>query len=120
MKPLSIREEQVFELRTAGLKNRQVAERLGITEDTVKSHVKQLINKGFMTPRLGGRDRIDGVEVVRIVTSRRLTPDQKLDQIRLLFSNQGLGTTLDWAEELLRKDDEAKQRNADKLDQIGQ
>ena len=120
MLELTKREAQVLELRTSGLKNREVADKLGISNDTVKFYVKQLIMKGAMEPRPRTHERIDGVAVVKIFMSRALTPDQKLDQIRMLFFDQGDGSTYDWAVELIRKDDEARQKRIKQLDQGGQ
>ena len=52
---LSRREREVLAEMVAGLPNQQIAERLGICEDTVKSHVKAVFRK------LGARDRAHAV-----------------------------------------------------------
>jgi DNA-binding NarL/FixJ family response regulator len=52
---LSQREREVLEHVLAGLGNRAIAERLCITEETVKSHVKSILRK------LGARDRTHAV-----------------------------------------------------------
>ena len=51
MPDLSAREIEVIELVVAGLKNNQIAARLFISPETVKSHLTNLLNK------LGARDR---------------------------------------------------------------
>ena len=45
MQELSERERQVAELAVQGLRNREIAERLFISEETVKSHIRSIFNK---------------------------------------------------------------------------
>jgi DNA-binding NarL/FixJ family response regulator len=54
---LTPREIQVLELVAAGNSNKVVADRLEITEDTVKSHVRSILNK------LGANDRTHAVTI---------------------------------------------------------
>ena len=49
--PLTKREEEVLTLLVQGRKNREIADALGIVEETVKGHVKNILSK------LGVRDR---------------------------------------------------------------
>src|SRR4051812_32200512 len=53
--PLTARELEVLELLAEGLPNKSIAERLGISDQTVKFHVAAIIGK------LGARNRTDAV-----------------------------------------------------------
>jgi DNA-binding NarL/FixJ family response regulator len=52
---LSTREREVFDLLAEGLTNRQIAQRLFITEATAKLHVRHILAK------LGARSRVEAV-----------------------------------------------------------
>lgn len=45
MPPLSIREKQIFDLCALGYSNREIAEIVFISENTVKFHLKQIFRK---------------------------------------------------------------------------
>ncbi len=53
--PLTAREVQVLELLAEGLPNKAIAERLGISDQTVKFHVSSILGK------LGAANRTDAV-----------------------------------------------------------
>ena len=53
--PLTAREVEVLELLTEGLPNKSIAERLGISDQTVKFHVSSICGK------LGAANRTDAV-----------------------------------------------------------
>jgi DNA-binding NarL/FixJ family response regulator len=55
--PLTDRELEVLQLITAGNRNRDIAEHLFITEETVKAHVKHAMEK------LGATDRTEAVAI---------------------------------------------------------
>lgn len=57
--PLSEREREILVLVAAGKPNREVAERLVISESTVKSHIKHIFAK------LGARNRTEAVAIAR-------------------------------------------------------
>jgi len=70
--PLSPREEEVAALVSQGLSNREIAERLVISDRTVESHVQSALNKlGFRT-----RAQIAGWAVGQGISSDRAS-DQK-------------------------------------------
>ncbi len=54
---MSVREEEVLNLVADGLTNREIAERLAISEETVKTHLKRLYQK------LGASDRTEAVAI---------------------------------------------------------
>jgi DNA-binding NarL/FixJ family response regulator len=54
---LSVREIQVLELLAAGSSNKEIAQRLAISDETVKSHLKRLYDK------LGVSDRAEAVAI---------------------------------------------------------
>ncbi len=55
VEPLTPREHEVLSLVADGLRNREIAERLGITEHTVKFHLAAVFGK------LGATSRTDAV-----------------------------------------------------------
>jgi DNA-binding CsgD family transcriptional regulator len=55
IEPLTPREHEVLSLVADGLRNREIAERLGITEHTVKFHLAAVFGK------LGATSRTDAV-----------------------------------------------------------
>lgn len=55
--PLTDREVEVLELATEGNRNRNIAERLFISEETVKAHIKHILEK------LGASDRTQAVPI---------------------------------------------------------
>lgn len=57
MDSLTARERQVIECISAGNSNKRVASLLGITEDTVKNHVKSILSK------LGALDRTHAIDI---------------------------------------------------------
>jgi DNA-binding CsgD family transcriptional regulator len=57
VEPLTAREVQVLELLAEGLPNKAIAERLGISDQTVKFHVASIFGK------LGARNRTDAVRL---------------------------------------------------------
>jgi DNA-binding NarL/FixJ family response regulator len=63
--PLTIREGQVLELLADGLSNKQIASRLGVSDETVKFHLSAVFGK------LGASNR---TEAVRQAIRRGLVP----------------------------------------------
>lgn len=55
VEPLTPREQQVLELVADGLPNRAIAERLGVSDETVKFHLASILGK------LGAANRTDAV-----------------------------------------------------------
>jgi DNA-binding NarL/FixJ family response regulator len=49
--PLTPREVEVLQLLAAGLSNPQIAERLSVSEETVKTHVRHLLGKLVVASR---------------------------------------------------------------------
>ena len=64
-KKLTAREVEVLQLIRDGFKNKQIAERLSISENTVNFHIKNIVDK------LGANDR---THAVTIATRRGLLP----------------------------------------------
>ncbi|TRV80411.1 response regulator transcription factor [Streptomyces sp. 130] len=60
---LTLREQELMELVAQGLSNRQIGSRLGITEGTVKRHLRNIFDK------LGASSRLDAVN--RMLPHRR-------------------------------------------------
>jgi DNA-binding NarL/FixJ family response regulator len=52
--PLSEREIEVLQLAAEGAANKQIAERLGLAENTVKNHMKAILKKLEAADRTGG------------------------------------------------------------------
>ncbi|MPZ50251.1 MAG: hypothetical protein GEU75_13305 [Dehalococcoidia bacterium] len=65
---LTPRERQVLDLITEGLTNEQIAEKLGISPNTAKFHVSEIISK------LGVSSRHEAVEVMRVRSHRQRLP----------------------------------------------
>jgi len=63
MLPLTLREEEVLRLMAEGLRNKEIAARLGISERTATFHVGNVLSK------LGADGR---VEAIRLARRRRL------------------------------------------------
>lgn len=55
--PPSKREEEVLQLAIKGNRNRDIAERLFISEETVKAHMRHILQK------LGGSDRTQAITI---------------------------------------------------------
>jgi DNA-binding NarL/FixJ family response regulator len=49
--PLTAREEEVLHLVTEGLTNRQIADRLVLSERTIETHVRHILGKLDLTRR---------------------------------------------------------------------
>jgi DNA-binding NarL/FixJ family response regulator len=69
--PISVRELEVMTLLAKGLSNRQIAERLGIREQTVKNHVTRTMEK------LGVSNRLE-VGLLAARHNLRLTADESV------------------------------------------
>jgi ATP/maltotriose-dependent transcriptional regulator MalT len=65
LETLSDRELEILALAAEGCLNREIAERLVITESTVKSHMKHIFGK------LGARNRTGAVAIAR---ARQILP----------------------------------------------
>ena len=57
--PLTVREQELMSLVAMGLSNRQIGNRLGIAEGTVKRHLRNIFDK------LGAGSRLDAVNKLR-------------------------------------------------------
>ncbi len=57
--PLTSRQQEILPLLAEGMPNKQIADSLGVTEGTVKQHLKELFK------RLGARNRTQAVKVAR-------------------------------------------------------
>lgn len=64
--PLTNREKEILEQVALGLSNRAVAERFGLSEHTVKNHLKNILQKLHLRSR---------VQLVRYAMERGMTPD---------------------------------------------
>lgn len=96
---LTAREEQVVVLRNQNLLNKEIAKELGISEGTVKIHVRSAIVKGFAASRnRAAETSINGVEILRIILNSN-NRREMLKRVRLLFIDQGSETEsdLEWA-----------------------
>jgi DNA-binding NarL/FixJ family response regulator len=51
--PLTVRETEVVRLIAAGLRNKEIAERMGVTENTAQGHVKSILAKLKVSDRSG-------------------------------------------------------------------
>lgn len=54
---LTVQEVKVLGFLPGGLKNREIAQRIGVSENTVKTHLRNALRK------LGARDRAEGAAV---------------------------------------------------------
>jgi DNA-binding CsgD family transcriptional regulator len=59
MPPLTLREEEVLKLMSEGLRNKEIAARLGITERTATFHVGNVLSK------LGADGRVEAIHFAR-------------------------------------------------------
>jgi DNA-binding CsgD family transcriptional regulator len=59
MPPLTVREEEALKLMAAGLRNKEIAARLGITERTATFHVGNVLSK------LGADGRVEAIHFAR-------------------------------------------------------
>ncbi len=59
MPPLTLREEEVLKLMSEGLRNKEIAARLGITERTATFHV------GNVLAKLGADGRVEAIHLAR-------------------------------------------------------
>ena len=57
--PLTLREEEVLRLMAGGLRNKEIAARLGITERTATFHVGNVLSK------LGADGRVEAIHIAR-------------------------------------------------------
>ena len=60
MPPLTLREEEVLKLMSEGLRNKEIAARLGITERTATFHV------GNVLAKLGADGRVEAIHFARL------------------------------------------------------
>jgi DNA-binding CsgD family transcriptional regulator len=59
MPPLTLREEEVLKLMSEGLRNKEIAARLGVTERTATFHV------GNVLAKLGADGRVEAIHLAR-------------------------------------------------------
>jgi DNA-binding CsgD family transcriptional regulator len=59
LSPLTLREEEVLRLMSDGLRNKEIAARLGISERTATFHVGNVLSK------LGAEGRVDAIHIAR-------------------------------------------------------
>lgn len=67
--PLSTREWEVLDLLRAGASTRRIAEELGLTVETVRSHVKRILRK------LGAHRRAEAIQIAEGMMAARSSPD---------------------------------------------
>jgi DNA-binding CsgD family transcriptional regulator len=60
MPPLTLREEEVLKLMAEGLRNKEIAARLSITERTATFHVGNVLSK------LGADGRVEAIHFARL------------------------------------------------------
>jgi len=60
MPPLTLREEEVLQLMSEGLRNKEIAARLSITERTATFHVGNVLSK------LGADGRVEAIHLARL------------------------------------------------------
>jgi DNA-binding CsgD family transcriptional regulator len=60
MPPLTLREEEVLKLMAEGLRNKEIAARLNITERTATFHVGNVLSK------LGADGRVEAIHLARL------------------------------------------------------
>ncbi len=77
---LSVREREVMELAAGGMRNREIAERLMISPNTVKFHLRTIYS------RLGVRNR---VQAARVAASALARPTQDIASVGSNTSGEG-------------------------------
>jgi DNA-binding CsgD family transcriptional regulator len=75
---LTVREREVLTLVSAGVRSREIAERLGISRATVESHVRSAMSK------VGARSRLHAVLLLAAPDPNGIVLDLELEQRRLL------------------------------------
>jgi DNA-binding NarL/FixJ family response regulator len=82
MHALSPREYQVARLVAAGRSNRQIAEQLAISEQTVKNHIQSIFRK------LSLSNRVELTIRIQRVRGRRLTLGARSDSIKKSYESR--------------------------------